>query len=1176
MVEVSRIDAARHGAGFSQCAAYLAIGIGLAVLVGWLFDVTTLKSILPGLTTLKPNTAVGIVLCGIALWLLSMPARLTEPRARIGFACAGAVVVVALLTLAEYSFGWDVGIDRLLFRDAVSSAGASMPGRMSINSAVSFLLIGSALLTINLESADGTRPTEWLALIAALISYLALLGYLYGVESLQRIGPYASMALHAVMLFLVLCAGILFARPDRGLIGLLTTNSAGAVMGRRLLPAAVLIPPLLGWLRTLGQEAGWYGSGLGRAMLVASVVIVFTSLIWRNVWRLNRVDADRLRATRQVREGRELLQAIVDNSPAVIYAKDLAGRYLMVNRRFAELFPGIAADAMGKTDHDLFSKQEADIYRAMDQRVAATGNALTGEEQVTLVDGPHTFISVKAPLRDHGGDTYAIFGISTDITERKVAESERAVLLDSERRAREDAETLNEVSRAIASKLELHEIVQIATDSARRLTGAAFGAFFYNVLDEQGESYLLFTLSGAPRGDFEKFGLPRNTPLFETTFRGHAPVRLADVHEDVRYGKSAPHHGMPQGHPPVCSYLAVPVISQSGEVLGGLFFGHPDRDVFTERAERMTVGIAAQSSIAIDNARLHLEARQKQTKLESQLGQLGLLDHITRAIAQKQDLPSILQVVIRMLEERLPIDFGCVCLSDASNVSLTLSHIGAKSESLGLRLALIDGAQIDVDQNGLGRCVKGELVYEPNVSTSRFSFPQRLFSAGLSAFVAAPLMVDGRAFGVLIAARNEASSFGSVECEFLRQLSEHVALAAHQAQLHGALQRAYDELHQTQQTMLQQERLRAFGQMASGIAHDINNALTPAALYAETLLEREPGLSDRARSHLGTIRQAIEDVAQTVGRLREFYRPREPELSLVRIEINSVIEHVIELTRARWSDMPQAKGRVIEMRAELAENLPAIMGAESEIRDGLTNLIFNAVDAMPEGGTLGLRTRYAEGYVFLEVRDTGTGMDEETRRRCLEPFFTTKGERGTGLGLAMVYGMVQRHSGDLGIDSQVGKGTTMRIRFRSSARLSATVSDLSKPMILARKLRILVVDDDPLLLLSLRDVLQADGHTLTTAGGGREGIDIFVAAVRAEPFDVVITDLGMPHFDGSKVAVAVYQAAPMVPIILLTGWGQRLLAENVVPPHVSRVLTKPPKLEDLRLALAELTQVKEH
>ncbi len=310
----------------------------------------------------------------------------------------------------------------------------------------------------------------------------------------------------------------------------------------------------------------------------------------------------------------------------------------------------------------------------------------------------------------------------------------------------------------------------------------------------------------------------------------------------------------------------------------------------------------------------------------------------------------------------------------------------------------------------------------------------------MHSLVIAPLLVENRVFGVLIAARRAASAFASPDCEFLRQLSEHVALASHQTQLYGALQQAYDDLRQTQHTVMQQERLRALGQMASGIAHDINNAISPVALYTESLLEREPNLSERARSYLTTIQRAMDDVAATVARMREFYRQREPQLVLARIDVNRILSQVIDLTKARWSDLPQQRGMVVNLITKVTEELPDIMGAESEIRDALTNLIFNAVDAMPEGGTLTLRTHTADklvtdngedsiAHVCIEVSDTGVGMDEETRRRCLEPFFTTKGERGTGLGLAMVYGMVQRHSAELEVDSEPGQGTTFRLIF---------------------------------------------------------------------------------------------------------------------------------------------------
>jgi CheY-like chemotaxis protein len=251
------------------------------------------------------------------------------------------------------------------------------------------------------------------------------------------------------------------------------------------------------------------------------------------------------------------------------------------------------------------------------------------------------------------------------------------------------------------------------------------------------------------------------------------------------------------------------------------------------------------------------------------------------------------------------------------------------------------------------------------------------------------------------------------------------------------------------------------------------------------------------------------------------------------------------------------------------------LGAESEIRDASTNLVLNAVDAMPKGGTLTLRTQIVEpNQVCVEVIDTGVGMDEATRTRCLEPFFTTKGERGTGLGLAMVYGMLERHGGEVQIESKLGKGTSIRLIFPPAVATTATAegSGVFPTLRPRQSLRILFVDDDPIILKSLRDTLEQDGHVVVIADGGQRGIETFRAAQqRGERFAAVITDLGMPHVDGRTVAAAVKSAAPDVPVILLTGWGHRLLAENDIPPGVDRVLSKPPKLAALRLTLAELT-----
>jgi signal transduction histidine kinase/ActR/RegA family two-component response regulator len=453
-----------------------------------------------------------------------------------------------------------------------------------------------------------------------------------------------------------------------------------------------------------------------------------------------------------------------------------------------------------------------------------------------------------------------------------------------------------------------------------------------------------------------------------------------------------------------------------------------------------------------------------------------------------------------------------------------------------------------------------------------FPFPQRLAAAGLAAVVIAPLLVESQVFGVLICARRTANSFDSAECEFLRQASEHTALAAHQAQLYEALQRAYDDLRQTQQQVMQQERLRALGQMASGIAHDINNAISPVALYTQALLERETSLSERGRSQLEIIQRAVEDIAQTVARMGEFYRSREPQVHLVPVEINKLVRQVVDLTRARWSDMALQRGAAVEVRLELGAALLPIAAVESQIRDALVNLIFNAVDAMPEGGALTIRTSMLASEplpsVVLEVIDAGIGMDEDTRRRCLEPFFTTKGARGTGLGLAMVYGIAQRHGVNLEIESEPGKGTCVRLIFPATREAVGAGAEAQQLPPTAQ--RILIVDDDPLLLKSLRDALEGDGHSVTTASSGQAGINAFVESHAAgDPFPVVITDLGMPHVDGRKVAATIKASVPDTVVLLLTGWGRRLAAEGDVPAGVDEVLSKPPRLAEIRAALAK-------
>lgn len=567
-----------------------------------------------------------------------------------------------------------------------------------------------------------------------------------------------------------------------------------------------------------------------------------------------------------------------------------------------------------------------------------------------------------------------------------------------------------------------------------------------------------------------------------------------------------------------------------------------------------------------------ITARKNYTqKIQSQLSRLDLLSSITRAIGERLDLKSIFQVVILRLEDHLPIDFGCICLFNSAKDTLEIRSIGQKSFALS-KDKINQATFISVQENNFSRAMKGGLVYEPDIVDATSPFLAILSSMNLRSVVLAPLLVESNVFGILLAARTAENDFDSGDCEFLKQLSEHVALATHQAQLYEALQQAYEDLRQTQQSVMQQERLKALGQMSSGIAHDINNAISPVALYTESLLENEPNLSERARKYLEIIQQAMEDVALTVGRMREFYRKREPQLIQTRVDLNLMVNQVIELTRARWKNMPQEKGIVVEMQTNLKEGLSTILGVESEIREALTNLIFNSVDAIPEGGTVTVRTSESSAgeskkSVILEVADSGIGMPQEVIDKCLEPFFTTKGERGTGLGLAMVFGIVQRHNAEIDVQSELGKGTIIRIIF-PIPEAASVVSNKKVVDAIPSRMKLLVIDDDPLMLKALTDILRTDGHLVVTANGGLEGVDTF----KSDPkFNVVITDLGMPYVDGRKVAKTIKELSPATPVILLTGWGQRILDEGDIPPHVNLVLSKPPKVRDIRQALLEVT-----
>ncbi len=380
------------------------------------------------------------------------------------------------------------------------------------------------------------------------------------------------------------------------------------------------------------------------------------------------------------------------------------------------------------------------------------------------------------------------------------------------------------------------------------------------------------------------------------------------------------------------------------------------------------------------------------------------------------------------------------------------------------------------------------------------------------------------------------------------------------------LEQTLTELQRTQQQVIQQERLRALGQMASGVAHDFNNALVPILGLADILLERPETQNDKEKvaDYLETIRTAAQDAANVVRRMRAFYRNRDEDEDFMSVSINDLVGQVISLTEVKWKGDSQARSISINIETDLHE-IPLVMGSEADLREALTNLILNAIDAMPNGGTITFRTRHSDRHVVLEVSDTGTGMTEDVRQRCLEPFFTSKGERGTGMGLAMVYGIIQRHKGTIDIESEMGKGSNFIIRLPAQAKRKAERGRVKAAATQSRSLRILVVDDELPVLQVVTEYLRGDGHTVETATNGREALEKFIGG----GFDLVVTDKAMPEMSGDQLAAAIKTIAPR-PVILLTGFGDMMHATGKHPIGVQSIITKPVTLTDLRQAVAKV------
>jgi GAF domain-containing protein/CheY-like chemotaxis protein len=608
---------------------------------------------------------------------------------------------------------------------------------------------------------------------------------------------------------------------------------------------------------------------------------------------------------------------------------------------------------------------------------------------------------------------------------------------------------------------------------------------------------------------------------------------------------------------PVRTHLFVPIFAQE-QMIGGFSAGWWDKvRELSEAERRLMEAVASQAGVALQNARLFQDNQRR-------VQELSVLHELSRSVTGQLDQAGILDTLHQQVPRVLDVRHMAVVLLDEER------------DRLDVVLRVRDGRRCDedeprsypLDQAGLTTIVLNS--GRPIRSTDYLAECRRHGVAPVANamdmphVLIVPMTAGDRAIGLLLL-RSADRAFTDADERLLVNIAQLVTLMLRSARLYEERTRALGELGAAQDQLVRTEKLRALGEMASGVAHDFNNLLASILGRAQLLLERVQDV--KLRQWLKVIERAAMDGARTVRRLQDFTGIRRDQPA-VAVDLNQIVQQVLETTESIWRQDRRRSGVEIEVETDLAEGLPPVAGDPAELREAFTNLVLNAVDAMPRGGTLTLRTQITDGQVQVEVRDSGTGIPDHIREKIFDPFFTTKGPKGTGLGLSMAYGILQRHNGRITVESAEGRGTIFRLLF--PAAVSGAVVEAAPPPAApagsSGSLRCLVVDDEEEVGEVVADILTTAGHTAVTARSGQEGVD----RLGAERFDVVFTDLAMPGMTGWQVARAVKDRAPEVPVVMMSGFGVEVAPEDLPARGVDLVLAKPLQIQDILRALASI------
>ena len=599
----------------------------------------------------------------------------------------------------------------------------------------------------------------------------------------------------------------------------------------------------------------------------------------------------------------------------------------------------------------------------------------------------------------------------------------------------------------------------------------------------------------------------------------------------------------------LASALVVPLVSQD-QVVGTMTLVHRREGRWRQDQLDLAMTIAAQIALAVDTAR-HFQAAQQRTAEVETLATIG------ETLTSTLDLQQVLEVIVDSAVTLTGGQRAVVFELDQAGGSLRARAIRGIDMEPGFALPLGHGAAGAAaarlapvwSADALALPLPG---FDDTLEASAMSLDELGRRHNFRGVLGVPVISRETALGAVCVYWDEVHEPDEREIRLLSALARQAAIALDNARLVGDLRRTLDDLRAAQETLVRGATLRAVGELAAGAAHHLNNLLAVVLGRTQLLLMKNPDAP--TATSLRSIERAATDAAETVVRIQGFTRTAKRN-ETVSFDLNAAVQDAIEFTRLRWQDEAQMKGAPIDVAFEQGSP-PAVSGRSAEIREVMTNLILNAVDALPVGGRIAVRTRGEPGRAVVSVSDSGIGMSDDVKRRVFEPFFTTKGVKRTGLGLAVAYGTIRRHGGQVEVESEVGRGTTVTFWLPVDGPPSDGPS-------LERVGSILIIDDEADVRELVADVLAGLGHSVTVAGGGREGL----ARFETGRYDLVLTDLGMPDFNGWDVARAVKASRPDVPVLLLTGWADAASPADV--PRVEGIVKKPFDLKQLTAAVSQ-------